>query len=54
MSVYGCQRELEPGNKGIAIVGAVTRQLLTKTLRAGKYFPCVIVACEVQSRVVSV
>jgi hypothetical protein len=34
------QRGLEPGNIGIAIVGAVTRQLLVTTLRARKELPC--------------
>jgi hypothetical protein len=28
------QRGLEPGNRGVAIVGAATRQLLVKTLQA--------------------
>jgi hypothetical protein len=31
------QRGLEPGNRKIAIVKTVTRQLLVKALRTGKY-----------------
>jgi hypothetical protein len=30
------EREHEHGSRGMAIVGAVTRQLLVKTLQAGK------------------
>jgi hypothetical protein len=30
------RRELEPGNKGIAVVGAVIRKLLLKILWSGK------------------
>jgi hypothetical protein len=36
------QRELEHGNRGIATVGAVTRQLLVKTLQS-----CALVICKV-------
>jgi hypothetical protein len=40
------QRRLEPGSRGIAIVGAITRQLLVKTLRAGKDLPCALEICK--------
>jgi hypothetical protein len=41
------QRGLEPGSRGIAIVGAATRQVLVKTLQAGKDLVCALVICEV-------
>jgi hypothetical protein len=40
------QRELEYGSRGIAIVGAVTRQLLVKILRAGTDLVCALVNCK--------
>jgi hypothetical protein len=40
------QRGLERGSTGIAIVGAVTRQLLVKTLRAGKDLACITANCK--------
>jgi hypothetical protein len=40
------QRGLEHGSRGIAIVGAVKRQLLVKTLQAGKHLGCVLVICK--------
>jgi hypothetical protein len=42
----GIQGGLEPGTRGIAIVEAVTRQLLVKTLQAGKHIACVAVNCK--------
>jgi hypothetical protein len=41
------QRGLEHESGGIAIVGAVTRQLLEKTLRAEKDLACVTVMFKV-------
>jgi hypothetical protein len=41
------QGGLEYGIRGISIVGAVTRQLLVKTLQAGKDLVCVVVICKV-------
>jgi hypothetical protein len=41
------QRGLEHGSRGIAIVGVVTRQLLVKTLQAGKDLACALVICKV-------
>jgi hypothetical protein len=41
------QRELELGSRGIAIVGAVTRQLLVKTLGAGKDLASALVICKI-------
>jgi hypothetical protein len=41
------QRGLERGNEGIAIVKPVTRQLLVKTVRAGKDLACALVICKV-------
>jgi hypothetical protein len=35
------QTGLQPGSRGTAIIGAVTRQLLVKTLWAGKDLVCV-------------
>jgi hypothetical protein len=39
------QRGSVHGSRGIVIVGAVTRQLLVKTLRAGKDLACALVIC---------
>jgi hypothetical protein len=41
------ERGLEHGSRGIAIVGAVARQLLVKTRRAGKDLACALVNCKV-------
>jgi hypothetical protein len=41
------QRGTEHGSRGIAIVGAVTRQLLVKTLRDGKDLAYTLMICEV-------
>jgi hypothetical protein len=41
------QRGLEHGSRGIAIVAAVTRQLLMKALQAGKDLVCAVVICKV-------
>jgi hypothetical protein len=40
-------RELEAGSRGIAIVRTHTRQLLVKTLRAGKYLAYAVVIYKV-------
>jgi hypothetical protein len=41
------QTKLEHGSRQIAIVGAVTRQLLVKTLQNGKELGCALVICKV-------
>jgi hypothetical protein len=41
------QRGLEHRSRGIAIVGAITRQLLVKTLGAGKDLICALVNSKV-------
>jgi hypothetical protein len=41
------QRGPEHRSRGIAIVGAVTRQLLVKTLQAGRDLACGVVNCKV-------
>jgi hypothetical protein len=41
------QRGLKHGSRGIAIVGAITRQLLVKTLWARKDLACALVICKV-------
>jgi hypothetical protein len=41
------QRQLVFGSRGIAIVGAITRQQLVKTLGVGKDLACALVICEV-------
>jgi hypothetical protein len=41
------QRGLERRRRGIATVGAVNRQLLVKTLQAGKDLACAAVNCKV-------
>jgi hypothetical protein len=41
------QREPEHGRRGTAIVGAITRKLLVKTLQAGKDLACALVICKV-------
>jgi hypothetical protein len=43
--VAAIQSGLEHGGRGRAIVGAVTRQLLEKTLQAGKDLACALVIC---------
>jgi hypothetical protein len=41
------QAGLEHGSRGIAIVEAVTSQLLVKTLQAGEDLACALVICKV-------
>jgi hypothetical protein len=42
------QRGIQYGSRGITIVGAVTRQLLMKTLQTGKDVVCALVICKVR------
>jgi hypothetical protein len=47
-------RELKHGSRGIAIVGAITRQLLVNTLQAGKDFTRALVICKAWSSVMAI
>jgi hypothetical protein len=41
------QKGIGHGKRGIATVGAITRQLLVKTLQAGKDLACALEICKV-------
>lgn len=47
VKTYDIQRGLEPRSRRLAIIGAVTKQLLVKTLQARKDLACVVMVYKV-------